>query len=126
GRLADGGGGRLMEGLVLNGEQVAELLPMPECIKVMRDALAALARGEALVPLRTIMRVPGVSGFLGLMPGYISPRAGHEGGVRLPRQRPTWHRHPPGRGAPLRSRYRAPFRTDGRRRHHGHQDGGGV
>jgi len=41
-----------MEVLVLNGEDVTRLLPMPECIQVMRDALAALARGEALVPLR--------------------------------------------------------------------------
>jgi alanine dehydrogenase len=72
-----------MEVLVLNGEQVAELMPMPECIKVMRDALAALARGEALVPLRTVMRVPGVSGFLGLMPGYISPHAGQEGALGM-------------------------------------------
>jgi ornithine cyclodeaminase/alanine dehydrogenase-like protein (mu-crystallin family) len=72
-----------MDVLVLNGEQVAQLLPMPECIKVMRDALAALARGEALVPLRTVMRVPGVSGFLGLMPGYISPREGQEGALGL-------------------------------------------
>src|SRR6202171_3064892 len=73
-----------MEVLVLNGEQVAELMPMPECIKVMRDALAALARGEALVPLRTVMRVPGGSGFLGLMPGYIfPPRAGQEGALGM-------------------------------------------
>jgi ornithine cyclodeaminase len=72
-----------MDVLVLNGEQVAQLLPMPECIKVMRDALAALARGEALVPLRTVMRVPGVSGFLGLMTGYISPRDGQEGALGL-------------------------------------------
>jgi ornithine cyclodeaminase/alanine dehydrogenase-like protein (mu-crystallin family) len=72
-----------MDVLVLNGEQVAQLLPMPECIKVMRDALAALARGEALVPLRTVMRVPGLSGFLGLMPGYISPREGQEGALGL-------------------------------------------
>src|SRR6202165_5504518 len=72
-----------MEVLVLNGEQGAQLMPMPDCIKVMRDALAALARGEALVPLRTVMRVPGVSGFLGLMPGYISPREGQEGALGL-------------------------------------------
>ena len=72
-----------MEVLVLNGEQVAQLMPMPEGIKVMRDALAALARGEALVPLRTVMRVPGVSGFLGLMPGYIAPREGQEGALGL-------------------------------------------
>jgi ornithine cyclodeaminase/alanine dehydrogenase-like protein (mu-crystallin family) len=72
-----------MDVLVLNGEQVAQLMPMPDCIKVMRDALAALAQGEALVPLRTVMRVPGVSGFLGLMPGYISPREGQEGALGL-------------------------------------------
>jgi len=29
------------------------------------------------------MRVPGVSGFLGLMPGYISPRAGQEGALGM-------------------------------------------
>jgi ornithine cyclodeaminase len=56
---------------------------MPECIRVMRDALGALARGEALVPLRTIMRVPGVGGFLGLMPGYISPLKGQEGALGM-------------------------------------------
>jgi ornithine cyclodeaminase len=72
-----------MDVLVLNGEDVARLLPMPECIRVMRDALAALARGEALVPLRTIMRVPGVGGFLGLMPGYISPHRGQEGALGM-------------------------------------------
>ena len=72
-----------MDVLVLNGDQVAQLLPMPECIKVMREALAALARGEALVPLRTVMRVPGVNGLLGLMPGYISPREGQEGALGL-------------------------------------------
>src|SRR2546429_5933525 len=62
-----------MEVLVLNGEEVTRLLPMPECIQVMRGALTALARGEALVPLRMIMRVPGASGFVGVMPGYIAP-----------------------------------------------------
>ena len=72
-----------MDVLVLNREEVTRLLPMPECIKLMRDALAALARGEALVPLRTVMRVPGVGGFLGLMPGYISPREGQEGALGL-------------------------------------------
>ena len=72
-----------MDVLVLNGEEVTRLLPMPECIQVMRDALAALARGEALVPLRTVMRVPRVSGFLGLMPGYISPGEGQEGALGL-------------------------------------------
>jgi ornithine cyclodeaminase/alanine dehydrogenase-like protein (mu-crystallin family) len=72
-----------MDVLVLNGEEVTRLLPMRDCIQVMRDALAALARGEALVPLRMVMRVPGISGFLGLMPGHISPQGGREGALGL-------------------------------------------
>jgi ornithine cyclodeaminase/alanine dehydrogenase-like protein (mu-crystallin family) len=72
-----------MDLLVLNGQEVARLLPMRECIQVMRDALAALARGEALVPLRMVMRVPGASGFLGLMPGHLSPQAGRPGALGL-------------------------------------------
>jgi len=67
-----------MDVLILNGEEVRRLLPMRECIQVMRDALTALARGEALVPLRMVMRIPGASGFLGLMPSYISPGDGRD------------------------------------------------
>src|SRR5437868_10041408 len=72
-----------MDVLVLNGEEVTRLLPMSECIQVMRDALTALARGEALVPLRMIMRVPGASGFVGLMPGYIAPGERRDGALGL-------------------------------------------
>src|SRR5438552_16162690 len=72
-----------MEVLVLNGEEVTRLLPMSECIQVMRDALTALARGEALVPLRMIMRVPGASGFVGVMPGYIAPGERRGGALGL-------------------------------------------
>ncbi|HEX3629248.1 MAG TPA: ornithine cyclodeaminase family protein [Candidatus Dormibacteraeota bacterium] len=70
-----------MDVLVLSAEDVATLLPMRDCITVMRDALAALARGQALVPLRLVMRLPDGSGFLGLMPGYIAPNAGGEGAL---------------------------------------------
>src|SRR5438046_2228669 len=72
-----------MEVLVLNGEEVTRLLPMSECSEVMRDALTALARGEALVPLRMIMRVPGASGFVGVMPGYIAPGERRDGALGL-------------------------------------------
>ncbi|HEY8736853.1 MAG TPA: ornithine cyclodeaminase family protein [Candidatus Dormibacteraeota bacterium] len=72
-----------MDLLVLNGQDVARLLPMRDCIQVMRDALAALARGEALVPLRMVMRIPGASGFLGLMPGHLSAQAGRPGALGL-------------------------------------------
>ena len=43
---------------------------MPECIELMSDALAALARGEIFQPLRTIVRPPDARGLLGLMPAY--------------------------------------------------------
>jgi len=56
--------------LILSEHEVGELLTMRECIAVMEHALATLARGEVHNPLRQIVRAPGASGFLGLMPGY--------------------------------------------------------
>lgn len=49
---------------------------MPECIELMSDALASLARGEVFQPLRTIVRPPDARGLLGLMPTY---RGGEQG-----------------------------------------------
>ena len=60
-----------MKILIVNGSEVRSLLPMDECIDVMSDALAALARGEAIVPLRQIMWLPEKVGALGMMPSYI-------------------------------------------------------
>src|SRR2546425_11209682 len=72
-----------MQVLVLSPEDVARLLPMPACIAVMRDALAALARGKALVPLRMVMRMPDGSGFLGVMPGQLSADGDHKGALGM-------------------------------------------
>jgi ornithine cyclodeaminase len=69
-----------MKILVLDNRQIKELLPMPECIELMADALAALARGEVYQPLRTIVRPPEARGLLGLMPAY---RAGEQGAFGL-------------------------------------------
>jgi len=69
-----------MKILVLDNRQVQELLPMTECIELMADALAALARGEVFQPLRTIVRPPEARGLLGLMPAY---RAGEQGAFGL-------------------------------------------
>lgn len=49
---------------------------MTECIELMSDALASLARGEVFQPLRTIVRPPDARGLLGLMPAYRSGRHG--------------------------------------------------
>lgn len=65
-----------MKILVLDSRQIKELLPMTDCIELMADALAALARGEIFQPLRTIIRPPDAHGLLGLMPAF---RAGEQG-----------------------------------------------
>jgi len=72
-----------MEVTVLSAEDVAKLLPMRDCIQVMRDALGALARGKALVPLRMVMRMPDASGFLGVMPGQIGRDGESEGALGM-------------------------------------------
>jgi ornithine cyclodeaminase/alanine dehydrogenase-like protein (mu-crystallin family) len=56
--------------LVLSHADVERLLPMEECIEVMGDALAGLARGELYQPLRSVVRPPDAAAFYGLMPGY--------------------------------------------------------
>src|SRR3954454_8371026 len=56
--------------LILNEHEVEQLLTMRECIEVMEQALASLARGEVHNPLRSVVRAADASGFLGLMPAY--------------------------------------------------------
>jgi ornithine cyclodeaminase/alanine dehydrogenase-like protein (mu-crystallin family) len=46
---------------------------MADCIEAVRDALAALARGDAIQPLRPVMWLPDKVGALGMMPGYLGP-----------------------------------------------------
>jgi alanine dehydrogenase len=66
-----------MEITVLNQDEVRELLPMGECVEVMEAALASLARGEVLLPLRQITWLPDGRSALATMPAY----AGHLGAV---------------------------------------------
>jgi len=61
-----------MKILILSHDEIVKLLPMNECIAVMREALIALAAGEAHQPLRTITRPPGAAGAMALMPSYVS------------------------------------------------------
>lgn len=60
-----------MKVLILNHDEIVDLLPMRECIKVMRETFAKLADAEVYQPLRTILRPPSISGIMGLMPAYI-------------------------------------------------------
>jgi ornithine cyclodeaminase/alanine dehydrogenase-like protein (mu-crystallin family) len=54
--------------LVLGEQEVEELLDPAGCLGAVERALVALARGEVFLPLRPIVRPPGESSLLGLMP----------------------------------------------------------
>jgi len=58
--------------LVVNQEEVGRLLPMAECMEVMAEVLRSLGRGEALLPLRTIVHLPGGLGEFAVMPSYLA------------------------------------------------------
>jgi ornithine cyclodeaminase/alanine dehydrogenase-like protein (mu-crystallin family) len=59
--------------LIISQSEVPALLPMGACIEVMRETFRALAAGEALLPLRTITRLPERDGLLVTMPAYLGP-----------------------------------------------------
>jgi alanine dehydrogenase len=61
--------------LIVNEREVRRLLPMGECLGVMEQALAALARGEALLPLRQVLMLPGGAGAFAAMPAHLSDPA---------------------------------------------------
>jgi ornithine cyclodeaminase len=60
---------------IVTQAQVRELLTMPECVEVMATALETLAKGDAVLPLRTMTWLPDRSGLLGLMPAYLGAPA---------------------------------------------------
>ncbi len=65
-----------MHVLVLNQSDVAQLLPMRECIDVMADAFSALAQGDAILPLRQVLRLPDGKSAFAVMPAYVgAPKA---------------------------------------------------
>lgn len=58
---------------ILTQEQVTDLLPMPACVDLMDAALRAMTRGGAILPLRTMLRLPEGRGIFGSMPSYLNP-----------------------------------------------------
>ena len=57
---------------ILTGHDVERLLPMEACIAAMEDVLSSLARGQAVQPLRSVLRLPDGKGAFGVMPGQVS------------------------------------------------------
>ncbi|HEX4683818.1 MAG TPA: ornithine cyclodeaminase family protein [Gemmatimonadaceae bacterium] len=56
--------------LIIDQGTVERLLPMATCIGLMRSTLSALARGETILPLRTILVIP--DGAFAVMPAYLA------------------------------------------------------
>lgn len=57
--------------LIINYDEVRRLLTMSECIEAVAEALRVLDRGDAIQPLRSVMRLPRGERLLGLMPAYL-------------------------------------------------------
>jgi ornithine cyclodeaminase/alanine dehydrogenase-like protein (mu-crystallin family) len=57
---------------ILRGTEVRQLLPMPECIELMHRTMIAVAERRVVLPLRSVMVMPGGLGMLGNMPGYLA------------------------------------------------------
>jgi len=71
-----------MRVLVLSHEDVRTALTPAACVAAMEEVLAAHARGEAYMPLRSVMRAPGAAGLMGLMPAWRGDGgSAHDGGA---------------------------------------------
>ena len=58
--------------IILTQRDVVELLSMTDCIDVMGRALGALTRGESILPLRTVMKLPSGKDFFAVMPAFAA------------------------------------------------------
>ena len=58
--------------LVINQDEVPRLLPMAECMDAMAGVFRALSSGEALLPLRTVIRLPGSGGAFAVIPAHLA------------------------------------------------------
>lgn len=64
-----------MRTLLVSHREVTALLPMGECIDAMAEAFIALARGDALLPLRQVIALPASRNLLAIMPGQLGAGA---------------------------------------------------
>jgi ornithine cyclodeaminase/alanine dehydrogenase-like protein (mu-crystallin family) len=57
---------------VLRAADVRALLPMSDCIELMRRTMIAVSEGRVVLPLRSILIMPNGRGVMGNMPGYLA------------------------------------------------------
>ena len=58
---------------LLTRSDVERALPMADAIGLVRDAFRALSTGQAVAPMRTVLRLPDHDGVTLVMPGYVAP-----------------------------------------------------
>jgi ornithine cyclodeaminase/alanine dehydrogenase-like protein (mu-crystallin family) len=56
---------------ILRSADVHSLLPMGECIDLMHRTMSAVSEGRVVLPLRSVLVMPGELGMMGNMPGYL-------------------------------------------------------
>jgi len=61
-----------MQILVVPKSEVPGLLPMRDCMEAMAAALRSLAHGEAILPLRQVIMLPGGQGAFATMPAVLT------------------------------------------------------
>ena len=59
--------------IFFNEKQIEKLLPMQDCIAVMRNLFSLNLAEETFNPLRNVFHLPNSTGMLGLMPAVIKP-----------------------------------------------------
>ncbi len=69
--------------LLLTDHDVHALLPMPECIDVMADALRRVGLGDAALPLRTVLRVANSPNAFATMPAILGSDASASLGAKV-------------------------------------------
>ena len=57
---------------ILRESDVRALLPMADCIALMRTTMIAVAEGRAEIPLRSVVKMPGNIGMMGNMGGFLA------------------------------------------------------
>ena len=80
--------------LMLSKSDIKGLITMGEAIDVMREALGEFSRGEAEMPVRSVILAPEHQGWFGTMPAYLK-RSGAMGLKSV-----TVYRQNPGKGLP--------------------------
>jgi hypothetical protein len=74
--------------LVLSAQAVHEVLPYGECAELVRDGLAALARGQVYQLLRTVIRPPAAEALMVVMPCVRPAGSWPLTGIRIARRAP--------------------------------------